>query len=250
MVQIKSKEVSPQSLISLRSIPELSSIDIDGGARIGALSTVADLIQHPGIRSRYPLIVDAARLLGSPQIRNVATIGGNLCNCSPSADLALPLLVLEAKIRLRSEKGIQNVPIKFFFEEPGKCCLSSDQILKDIILDPPVPNTKAVFLKKGRVKMDLAVASLAVLLEMEGPECKKARMAAGSVGPVPMRLEKVEDLLKGKRISPELVLQAARLAREIVSPITDIRGTEEYRREIVGVFVKRSLEFLLGWRTS
>jgi CO/xanthine dehydrogenase FAD-binding subunit len=250
MVQIKNKEVSPRSLISLRSIPELSSIDINGGARIGALSTVADLIQHPGIRSRYPLLVDAARLLGSPQIRNVATIGGNLCNCSPSADLALPLLVLEAKIRLRNEKGIQNVPIKKFFKGPGDCCLSSDQILKDIILDPPFPNTKAVFLKKGRVKMDLAVASLAVLLEMEGPECKKARMAAGSVGPVPMRLEKVEDLLKGNRISPELVLQAARLARKIVSPITDIRGTEEYRREIVGVFVKRSLEFLLGWRTS
>jgi carbon-monoxide dehydrogenase medium subunit len=246
LVQIKNRELQPPALISLRSIPELATIEINGGARIGALATISDIIQHNELGLNYPVLVEAARRLGSVQIRNVATVGGNLCNCSPSADMALPLLVLEAKVRLRTAKARREIQISEFFKGPGESCLSSDEILTDIILDPPHQKAKATFLKKGRVKMDLAIASLAVLLEMEGGRCRKARVAAGSVAPVPLRLYKVEALLEGSIVTEKLAAEAQRLATKIISPITDIRATEEYRRQIVGVYVKRGLEKILG----
>ncbi|MFB0520568.1 MAG: xanthine dehydrogenase family protein subunit M [Desulfatiglandales bacterium] len=246
IVQIKNRELQPTALISLRSIPELATIEINGGARIGALATISDIIQHNELGHSYPVLVEAARSLGSVQIRNVATIGGNLCNCSPCADMALPLLVLEAKVRLQSAKASREIPLNEFFRGPGESCLASNEILTDILLDPPPNKAKATFLKKGRVKVDLAVASLAVLLEMEGKICRKARIAAGSVAPTPLRLSKVETLLEGNAISEDLVSKAQQLARDIVSPITDVRATEEYRRQIVGVYVKRGLEKILG----
>jgi carbon-monoxide dehydrogenase medium subunit len=246
LVQIKNHELQPPALISLRSIPELATIEINGGARIGALATISDIIQHNELGLNYPVLVEAARRLGSVQIRNVATVGGNLCNCSPSADMALPLLVLEAKVRLQSAKASREILLSKFFKGPGESCLSSDEILTDIILDPPHQKAKAAFLKKGRVKMDLAIASLAVLLEMDGGRCRKVRIAAGSVAPVPLRLSKVETLLEGAALSKDLVSHAQQLAREIVSPITDVRTTEEYRRQIVGVYMKRGLEKVLG----
>lgn len=246
LVQIKNRELQPPALISLRSIPELATIEINGGARIGALATISDIIQHNELGLNYPVLVEAARRLGSVQIRNVATVGGNLCNCSPSADMALPLLVLEAKVRLRTAKARREIQISEFFKGPGESCLSSDEILTDIILDPPHQKAKATFLKKGRVKMDLAIASLAVLLEMEGGRCRKARVAAGSVAPVPLRLYKVEALLEGSTVTEKLAAEAQRLATKIISPITDIRATEEYRRQIVRVYVKRGLEKILG----
>jgi len=246
IVQIKNRELQPPALISLRSIPELATIEVNGGARIGALATISDIIQHPELGHNYPVLVEAAKSLGSVQIRNVATVGGNLCNCSPCADMALPLLVLEAKVRLQSAKASREIPLEEFFIGPGESCLASDEILTDILLDPPHQKAKATFLKKGRVKMDLAIASLAVLLEMEEGRCRKARIAAGSVAPVPIRLSKVETLLEGAAISKDIVSKAQQLAREIISPITDVRATKEYRRQIVGVYVKRGLERALG----
>ncbi len=246
LVQIKNRELQPPALISLRSIPELATIEVNGGVRIGALATISDIIQHNELGLNYPVLVEAARRLGSVQIRNVATIGGNLCNCSPSADMALPLLVLEAKVRLQTAKASREIQISEFFRGPSESCLSSDEILTDILLDPPHQKAKATFLKKGRVKMDLAIASMAVLLEMEGRRCRKARIAAGSVAPVPLRLSKVEALLEGSTVTEKLAAEAQRLAREIVSPITDVRATEEYRRQIVGVYMKRGLRKILG----
>ncbi len=246
IVQIKKRELQPQALISLRSIPGLATIEVNGGARIGALATINDILQDPELGHNYPVLAEAAKSLGSVQIRNVATVGGNLCNCSPCADMALPLLVLEAKVRLQTAKAGREIPLGEFFKGPGESCLASDEILTDILLDPPHQKAKAIFLKKGRVKMDLAIASLAMLLEMEGGKCRKARIAAGSVAPVPLRLSKVEALLEGSRISKDLVSKAQKLARDNVSPITDVRATEEYRRQIVGVYIKRGLEKILG----
>lgn len=246
MVQIKNGELKPSALISLRSIPEFATIEVNESTRIGALTTISNVITHPRLRHTYPLLVEAARKLGSVQIRNVATIGGNLCNCSPCADMALPLLVLDAKVRLKNPQKNRDIPLNEFFMGPGESCLASDEILADIFLEPPKEKTKGMFLKKGRLKMDLAIASVAILLEMEGDRCRKARIAAGSVAPVPLRLTKVETLLESEPLSQELVEEAQRLTVESVSPITDIRGTEEYRRQIIGVYVKRGLKKLFG----
>lgn len=247
LVGIKNNEIHPQALISLRSITGLNSIDTGEVTRIGALTTISDIIQNPTLKRDFPVLVEAAKSLGSVQVRNVATIGGNLCNCSPCADMALPLLVMEAKVRLQAAKEKREVPLDKFFKGPGESCLASNEIVTDILLNPPSKSTKAVFLKKGRVKMDLAVASVAVRLDMEGNKCLKARVAAGSVAPVPLRLSKVETILEGTTIHKKHAAEAQRLAEDNVVPITDIRATEEYRRQIIGVLVKRALERALEW---
>ncbi|UCF06594.1 MAG: xanthine dehydrogenase family protein subunit M [bacterium] len=245
MVKIVNGDIEPSALISLRSIPELSGIKENGSTRIGSMTTISELIEHPKLHKRYPVLIEAARRHSGPQIRNVATIGGNLCNCSPCADTATPLLVLDAKVRLRSIEGSREIPIEEFFKGPGETCLSSSEILTDILLDPPQREARAVFMKKGRVHMDLATASVAVLLEMEKNTCRRARLAAGSVAPVPLRLSQVEELLEGNIISSELLDRAREISSETVSPITDIRATEEYRRRIVGIYVRRGIERLL-----
>lgn len=246
LVKIRNREISPEVLISLRSIPEAEAIEVNGGARIGALATISRLILDEKLGQSFPVLVEAARSLGSIQIRNAATIGGNLCNCSPCADMALPLLALEAKVRLQSLRGTREVPIKEFFVGPGESCLARDEILTDIILPPPQEKAKTVFMKKGRVKMDLALASVAMVLEIEGKMCHRARIAAGAVAPVPLRLTKVETLVEGAVLSETLVAQAQKLASECVSPISDIRASAEYRRQVVGVYVKRGLLTALG----
>jgi carbon-monoxide dehydrogenase medium subunit len=244
MVKIRNGDLRPPALISLRSIPELSGIEEEEVTRIGAMTTISELIEHPTLQKRYPVLVKAARRHSGPQIRNVATIGGNLCNCSPCADTATPLLVLDARIRLRSAAGSREAPLDELFRGPGETCLASGEILTDILLDTQPKDAKAAFLKKGRVSMDLAVASVAVLLEMDGTACRRARVAAGSVAPVPLRLKKVEELLEGNALSGKILYRAQETAAESVSPITDVRATEAYRRRLVGVYVRRAIEAL------
>ena len=245
LVKIRNGEAQPTDLISLRSIPELQGIEENGVTRIGAMTTLAELLEHPTLGTRYPVLAEAAARHSGPQIRNVATIGGNLCNCSPCADTATPLLVLDARARLQSAEGSRELPLHELFRGPGETCLAQGEILTDILLDPPREKAVGTFMKKGRVQMDLAVASCAVLLEMEGDTCSCARIAAGSVAPVALRLEKAEKMLEGSTITKEILEQVEEIAAKSVSPITDIRATEEYRRRIVGVYTRRAIEQLI-----
>ena len=128
------------------------------------------------------------------------------------------------------------VALEEFFIGPGESCLSGGELMTEILLDKPASNVRAIFMKKGRVKMDLAIASVGVLLEMDGDTCKKARFAAGSVAPVPLRLKRAEELFENAVMSKEIIREAQEIAMNSISPITDIRSTAEYRREIVGVY--------------
>ncbi len=243
MVKIKKRLVEPAALISLRSIPQLAGVETGETIRIGAATTITDLIENPQLGALFPVLIQAAKRLGSVQIRNVATIGGNLCNCSPCADTALPLLVLEARATMINPQGSREIPLAELFKGPGESCLLPGEILADIILDKPAPGTKAVFMKKGRVRMDLSIASLALLLEMDSDNrtCKKARLAAGSAAPTPLRLKKVEELFENNGISEAIIAEAQQLAASSVSPITDIRASESYRRRIVSVYLGRAV---------
>jgi carbon-monoxide dehydrogenase medium subunit len=246
MVRINKKELHPSALISLRSIPDLSGIENGKITRVGAMTTISDLTKSLLIHENYPVLIQAAKTLGSIQIRNVATIGGNLCNGSPAADMAPPLLVLQAKVKVRSAQDNRDITLEKFFRGPGETRLSRDEILTDILLEPPEANTKTIFLKKGRTRMDLAVASVAALIQKEGNRCLKARIAAGSVAPTPLRLFEVEAVLEGATFSQKLLDEAQYLASRCVSPISDARSTAAYRYHLVGVLVKRALEKLLG----
>lgn len=229
---------APATLVSLRGIADLQGID-DAG--IGAATTIGAITRHAGLARAYPVLVHAARRLGSEQIRNQATIGGNLCRAAPCADTAPPLLVLEARARLAGPDGERTVALEDFFRGPGATCLEAGELLTRIELDPPRPGAVGVFLKKGRVYMDLSLASVAVLLEAEGKRVERVRIAAGSVAPTPLRLREVEQLLEGQEVTDALLAEAGALAARTVMPITDVRSTEAYRRHITGVYVRRGV---------
>jgi carbon-monoxide dehydrogenase medium subunit len=242
----KHKAPLPAALISLRNIDDLSEIEVGDRIRIGSTVPLSDVEHHPTIAQHFPTLIASIAVLGSRQIRNVATVGGNLCNASPAADTAPPLFVHDAVVELRSEEHQREVPIERFFQEPGKCAIEDGEVLTAIVLERPSASTdtRSLFLRKGRVKRDLAVVSVAVLMELKDGVCRKARIAAGAVAPTPLRLREVEAVLEGTRLADDILIEAQEAAMTSVSPITDLRSTEEYRRDLIGVYVRRAVEHL------
>jgi carbon-monoxide dehydrogenase medium subunit len=234
----------PETLVSLRSIDGLSGIEAGDPTRIGALTLVEDLLDDEQVATHYPAVAQACRVFASMQIRNAATVGGNLCNASPAADLAPPFLVHGARVGIQGADGSREVALEEFFVGPGQTMLADDEVLTHVLLDAPAAGTRALFSRKTRVRMDIALVSVAVLLESDGGICSKARVAAGAVAPTPRRLFEVEQLLEGERITPELMDRAAELGKNGISPVDDIRTTAAYRRRITGVYLRRALEEL------
>ena len=246
LVQLRNGRPGPSALISLRGLTELKGIESSSRVRIGAAAPLSDVQAHPAVAERLPALVDSIRSLGSLQIRNVATIGGNLCNASPAADTAPPLLVYGASVELRDAEGSREVPLESFLVGPGETALRPGEILSAILIDQPPEGAGSVFLRKGRVAMDLPIASVAGLAEWDGPTCTRVRLAAGAVAPVPLRLKRAEEIAEGTSLDAEIRKHALEMARDEVSPITDLRATLDYRRHLTGVFVDRALQQLAG----
>ncbi|MBI4878759.1 MAG: xanthine dehydrogenase family protein subunit M [Planctomycetes bacterium] len=231
----------PAALVSLRSIPELAEIQAGRTLRIGAMASVARLAAGPEIGAALPALAQAAQWLGSAQIRNVATIGGNIANASPAADLVPPLLVYEARAELRSAASRREVPLADFFRGPGETCLRPGEILTAVLVERPAPGARSGYLRKGRVRMDLALAGVAALVEQASGICSRARLAACAVARTPLRLRRAEAVLEGARLTPEAIEQAAAAAAAEVSPIDDVRTSAQYRRVLVQVLLRRLL---------
>jgi len=232
---------TPPALISLRNIEELRGIETGAGIRIGGGAVLADVARHPGVREALPALVRAIGVLASPQIRNVATIGGNLCNASPCADTAPPLLVYEARLELAAPGGRREVPLCDFFRGPKVSDRAPGEVLTAILVPRPSPAARATFASKGRVAMDLSLASLALLIESEDRRCTRARVAAGAVAPTPLRLRGVESALEGRELDADTIARARVMATEEVMPIDDVRSSAAYRRHIIGVFLERAI---------
>lgn len=245
MVKIRKGVLSPEAMISLRDVAGLKDITVDKSIRIGAGATITEVAENTQLQKVVPVLVQAAKRIGGLQIRNVGTVGGNICNCSPCADTAPAMLVLDAKVVIQSAKSKREIPLQDFFKGPGASCLLSEEILVSYQIDIPADNAKAVFIKKGRVQMDLSLVSVAVLLEMDGKVCKKARIAAGSVAPVPMRLNKAEKVLENCEITEDKIREAQKIAMESVSPISDVRCSADYRRHLVGAYLKKAIQSLI-----
>jgi carbon-monoxide dehydrogenase medium subunit len=250
LVRIDDGQERPGALISLRSLPELAGIETNGVIRLGPMMTLTDILEHRDLCERYPILQQAVRAVGSVQIRNAATLGGNLCNASPCADGAQALLALDATLRVRGAGGERDVPIDQFFVGYRETCLRPDEVLTTVLIDPPPPGGAGIFLKKCRLERDLALASVAVFVDMDGSTCRRARVAAGSVAPTPLRLKEVESLLQGQRLSPELLSRAQELARQSIAPVSDVRASADYRREITGVLIRRALQAMLDRRPA
>lgn len=240
--RIKQGVIKADALISLRGIGPLEGINRNGGLTLGSMALFRNIERDSSIARDYPSLSQALSILANPQVRNVATVGGNLCNGAPSADSVPPLMVLEAVLTLEGPGGRREVPIGDFFTGPGQTCMDRVEILTQIKIPKTAPNSGTVFLKKGRVSQDIAVVNAAALLVMKGKICCKCRLAVGAVAPVPMRLTNIEEMVEGREIDPELLARVGEMVERAVSPITDVRSTEECRRVMSGVMVKRAIQ--------
>jgi len=266
IVMIKQKAIAPDVLISLQGIPGLDRIRYNGSLSMGAMVTHRAIEKSEDIRRNFSALSDAADFLGSVQIRNVATIGGNICTAAPSADTATPLLVLGAKVKIKSLAGERVIPIEDFFRGPGKTALEPGEMVEELVLPSPPSNTGSAYHKlQRRLALDLPILGVSVFLsldrnritssdmlstaspissilhemENDGILCQEVRIALGVAAPTPMRAVKAEALLRGKKISDELLADVAETAAQEAQPRDTLRGESWYRRDMIRVLIKR-----------
>jgi CO/xanthine dehydrogenase FAD-binding subunit len=240
--RIKKKVIATDALISLRGIGALKGIKDNGVVSLGSMTVFRDIERDPLIAREFPSLAKAVSVLANPQIRNVATLGGNLCNAAPSADTAPPLMVLEAKLEMEGPGGKHEVSIDAFFTGPGQTVLGKTEIMTGINVPKTTPGTSTAFIKMGRLKQDIAVVNGAALVVMDKRICRKCRLAIGAVAPIPLRLKEVEKMLEGREIETQLLDQVEKMVQQEVKPISDVRSVEEYRRAASGILVRRAIE--------
>ena len=246
LVQMRRGRAQPDHLVDLKAIPGIRHVVEENSPmlKIGALSSLSSLGKSLSTFPTHRLIAEAAASIGSVQVRNKGTLGGNLCNASPSADMAPPLLVLDARVVIDSPRGRRTLPLQDFFQGPGKTVLARGEILREIQIPFPPAGAGAVYLKLSRRRgMDLAIVGVACLLSLD-PESRVRRVhiALGAVAPTPIRAAKAEEALLGEKVSDRLIEEVSRVAVEESRPISDLRASAEYRREMIRVLVRRSLE--------
>lgn len=245
MVLMRNQAVKPEYIINMKTISNLNYIRSNGGGlRVGALATMNDIENSSLLREKLPALADTAHCVGSPQVRNAATIGGNLCNASPAADTAPILIALGAKVKIKSLKGERSIALEEFFTGPGQTVLGDDEILTEIEIPQPAAHTGSVYLKlPARTAIDLAVVGVAavVTLNSQGKDIVDAKIGLGAVAPTPIRARSAEGVIKGGAVSDELIGRAAQAAAGEAKPISDIRGSASYRKEIVKVLTNRAI---------
>jgi CO/xanthine dehydrogenase FAD-binding subunit len=245
LVKVKEGKLSPDYLISLKHLPgqDRPYLKQDNGELlIGAFVTHRMIEKSSIVQLHYPILHDAIRNIGSVQIRNVATIGGNLVNAVPSADGAIPLIALDSKVHIYGTKGRRSLDLLRFFLGPGQCDLERGEILLEIVVPPLAPRTGGAYVKHGRREaMELPMLGVAVVLGLEEDmlTCAKARVCLGVAAPTPLRCFQAENYLAGKTIDADSLAEAGKLAGEESRVRDSIRGLAWYRREMVAVLVKR-----------
>jgi aerobic carbon-monoxide dehydrogenase medium subunit len=266
IVMAKQKRITPEVLVSLMEVPGLDSIHHNGTLRLGPMVTHRTIEKSEFIRKEFSALSDAVDSLGSIQIRNVATIGGNICTAAPSADTACPFLVLDAQLKVKGSQSERMIPLSQFFTGPGRTALSHGEVLTEIQIPRLLPNTGSAYWKhQRRLALDLPILGVAVLISLDKATvtcsdflctaspisavlhrleedelvCREIRIALGVAAPTPMRALKAENLLRGKKITDELLEEVSEAAAKEAHPRNSIRGEAWYRRDMVKVLVKR-----------
>jgi CO/xanthine dehydrogenase FAD-binding subunit len=247
--QLKKREMKiPQYVVDLKGVAGLDEISSDvSGLKIGALTTISSIEYSLEVRRDFPILAQAASLMASPQVRNRATFVGNICNAAASADSAPALLALGAEVHIRGPLVERIVPLGQFFTGPGTTALQSDEIVTAISIPKQEPEVRGVYLKLSpRHSMDLAVVGVAASGICQNGLCEDIRIALGAVAPTPIRVAGAETILKNRKISTELIDEAAKSAMEECNPRKDShRASPEYRRDMVYVMTRRALNQIL-----
>ena len=232
-------------IVDLKRIPELTSIEPtpEGGVSIGAAANATAVSQHAALAHRYPAIAESARLIGGVQVQNRASLGGNICNAAPSADAVPALVCYEACALIAGGKGRRKLPVEQLFNGPGRTALEAGEILVSIVLPPPQALSAAKYLRfTPRREMDIAIAGAGAWIRLaSNGTIAEARIVLASVAPTPIRAPSAEQCLTGARPARALLEEAGRLAAADARPISDTRGSADYRRKLVAVLTARAL---------
>lgn len=249
LVEIKENLRAVSHLVNIKKIEGLRerSFDRERGLRFGALVTARELETWPVLKEAYPNFANALSLLGSIQVRNRATVAGNICRASPSADTLPPLIADGATLSVYGPNGERTVKMEDFFTGPGRTVLAAGDIVTAVSVPAPGQSSGRAYIKHGRRKaMELATVGVAVSIDREGDTCREIRIALGAVGPTPMRARKAEALLRGRLIEAGAIAEAAETAMQESTPISNVRASAAYRRDMVGVLTKRAIGLAMG----
>lgn len=244
LIQLRAGVRRTAHLVDVKKIPELCALSYDGkkGLRLGAAVPCIEIYENEQMRRHYPGLSEAAHLIGSIQIQNRASIGGNLCNGSPAADTTPALIALGARARIVGPKGEREVPVDTFVVSPGRTVLQPGELLVELLIAPPPIHSSDAYLRFiPRNEMDIAVVGVGVALTLDGDKVKAARIGLGAVAATPLLASKAADALIGKKLDDASLEAAGREASEATRPIDDMRGTAEYRRHITAVLTRRAI---------
>jgi carbon-monoxide dehydrogenase medium subunit len=245
LVQLRAGRKETDLVVDLKRIPELNALEYDParGLTIGASVPCYRIYRDPSVARAYPALVELASLIGGTQIQGRASLGGNLCNAAPSAD-SIPLLIaMGATCRISGPGGAREIAVEDFCTAPGRNVLQPGELLVALHLPPPPPHSGARYLRFiPRNEMDIAVAGVGVEVVLDNGKFRSARVALAAVAPTPLFVREAGDALAGQPVNEASIARAADIARASVKPITDMRGTADYRRHICGVLTRRALE--------
>jgi len=239
--QMKLRKIIPEFILNIKKIQELENIRQNGDLKIGALTTISTIKECVSVRRRYISIYEAADWFGTPQIRNMATVGGNVCRSSPSSDMIAPLIALDAILKLVGPNGERDVPIEEFVLGPGENVLDRE-ILTEIIVPQQKESSGTAFRKLTRGSADLAKVSCAVKILVGNGKCTDIRIVLGAVAEKTFRAKGAEEVIRGEKITDAVIEEVAKRASQEVQPITDVRSTAHYRRQMVEVLVRRMID--------
>ncbi len=248
VISMKKRQINPQYIVNIKDIPDLDYIRYgrEPGLKIGALATHSDIANSPIIKDMFNPLATACNKVGTPQVRNMATIGGNVCKAGPSQDTPPVLLVLDARLKLVTLSGDRVVPIDKFFLGPFKTVLQEAELLTEIQIPTPPPRSAGCYKWCTKaVTVDETLVGVAVLMSLESPGgvCSDIKIALGSVAPTPIRARKAEEVFRGKKVNDRLIEQAAQVAAEETRP----RSRADYRRRMSRVLVSEAITE--AWQT-
>jgi len=240
MVILRHNAAMPKHILDIKDIPETNRLEytINEGLFIGACVTVNKIAESKLIIEKYPALIQAANSLASYQLRNRATLVGNICNASPGADLAGPLMVYDALVHIANAKGERTIDINSFFTGVKKTVLKDNELVIGVSIPNVTQGDNSIFLKQARIKgHDLGIVGVTARLTAD----KRVRLAMTAVAPTPIRIVKLEEILSSQPLTPEIAIAAGKEVCNIIRPISDVRSSAEYRLHVSGVLVKRAL---------
>ena len=250
LVLLKDGKIKTEAVMSLRHLRELNFIRAEeSGITLGALASHSAVAHSSVVRQRVPDLAEACAQVGAAQIQNLGTVGGNLCNASPAADAAPPLLLMDALLTLASARGERRIPIHDFFLGPRQTVLQADEILKEIFIPRMSGRRGATYLKLGRRQaMEIAIVGLGVAIHLNGSDqvVSECRVAMGSVAPTVVRAHDAEKILRDREITSQLVDEVAAVAADAARPISDVRASAQYRLDMIRVLCRQATHAALA----